>query len=108
MLDFPKSARLLSRKDFTSIRNSNRKIGRYLCLDVRVSNAVRLGITTSAKFGDSHERNRFRRIVRESFRRLKNDLPTIDLHIIPRQFAKNAKMQDIEQEIRDLLLPKKI
>jgi ribonuclease P protein component len=71
-LSFKKSARLLTRRDFTKVSRSSRKrSGKWLFVEIRygaISN--RLGLAVARQFGKSHERNRFKRLVREAFRLL--------------------------------------
>lgn len=98
---FPKEFRLRSKADFRSLKaNSRRIVGKTLCIDYRPSSSSRLGITASGRYGSSCERNRFKRLVREAFRLARNDLPPMDLHVVPRQHAKNAKLSDIAAEFK--------
>lgn len=61
----------------------------------------RLGITASKRFGKSHQRNRFKRIVREAYRLNNHQLPKgKDIHIRPRKRALEAKSRDIEVELK--------
>ena len=86
------------------LREKNRLVGRYLCIDVRKAQALRFGISASKKFGNSPERNRFKRCVREAFRLSKHLLPqNIEINISPRILAKKAKMQDIQNDLVGLL-----
>lgn len=105
---FPKAMRLLKRYQFKQMANSGLcRIGQLLIIEIRKNKLPnsRLGITVSRKFGKSHERNRFKRLVREAFRLSQNFLPKgYDFNIKPRSFAKSAKMQDIQNEMQKLLL----
>lgn len=83
-------------------RHSNRVVGKYLVIDHRPNNrgVTRLGMTVTKKYGKAHERNRFKRIVREAFRLAHSSLlPSQDLNIKPRQLARSARMQDIHNEL---------
>ena len=103
--DFPKTARLLSKRDYHLMRSrSKRLVGKCLCIDYKSAPFSRLGITASGKYGSSCERNRFKRLAREAFRTLRATLPPLDLHIVPRQLAKTAKVCDIAEELVQLLL----
>ncbi len=105
---FPKQFRLLKREDFRSMKaDSQRAVGKSLCIDIRPSKAgvSRLGITASGKYGSSCERNRFKRLVREAFRELRTTWPTLELHIVPRQRAKTAKLADILADFHTLVTP---
>ncbi len=106
---FPKTLRILKRYQYQRLTNQSRRhVGNWILIESR-SNTVsvtRLGITASRKFGKAHDRNRFKRIVRESFRICRTQLPIgLDLNVRPRSNVKNAKMQDIMQEMIKLLNP---
>lgn len=65
---------------------------------------MRLGITASSRYGNAVERNRFKRLVREAFRTsFSRLLPSQEIHVVPRQLAKNARLRDIQEEIGRLL-----
>ena len=103
---FSKKDRLLRRRDFKRVsREGRRLVGTRLCIDwVKSSKGTRLGITASAHYGNSPERNRFKRLVREAFRLSRAELPSgIDLNIVPRKLAKTATFADIKAELCRLL-----
>jgi len=109
---FPKANRLRKRYEYVYLfKKSSRLVGKYICLDyLFIPNSnKKLGITVSTRYGKSHERNRFKRCVRESFRHLLSDLPqNICMNIIPRFKAKFAKSTQIQEEIKSLLNSVKI
>lgn len=101
---FPKSARILSGKHFQAIlREKNRFIGSCIYIDYRQGKSLcpRLGITVSKKFGKAHDRNRFKRLVRETFRTLFHQFPQhLELNVSPRMMplkniSKNTILEDI-------------
>ncbi len=102
---FPKEARLRSRREFQRIaKEGQRRVGRFLCVDVRFGDRLKLGISASGRYGASHERNRFKRLVREAFRKNYSLLPPrLELNVIPRQIAKKAGSADIADELMRLL-----
>jgi ribonuclease P protein component len=106
-LRFPKEIRLRKRHQFQRLNHGcKRQTGNLLILESRLNNAPhsRLGVTVTRRYGDSHERNRFKRIVREAFRLCYQDLPQgYDFNIKPRPLAKHAKTQDIISELVSLL-----
>jgi ribonuclease P protein component len=104
---FPQRLKLKKRAEFQKIfRQKQRAVGRLICVDWRISGLedTRLGITASRHFGPSHERNRFKRLVREAFRLSRVELPSgLDLNIVPRQHARTAAMAAIRAELVFLL-----
>lgn len=103
---FPKAMRLLKRREFHRLNYGKRLHGSFVIIDVKSNknSITRLGVTVSRHFGKSHERNRFKRLVRESFRLCRQLLPfQIDMNVKPRPPAKQASMQDIMQDILNLL-----
>lgn len=110
---FPKSARLLSQAHYKSLhKNSVRLFGEHITLNVgqRKSPTARLGITVSRKYGKAHERNRFKRVVRESFREIYRSLPQdMMLNVTPRNsgalLTKQAVLVDLQNLLATLLKP---
>lgn len=104
---FPKSARLLKRFQFRRMTNQSKShVGRLIIVEVRANQtpSTRLGVTVSRRYGKSHERNRFKRIVRDAFRlNRKNLIQGFDLNIRPRSLAKDASSLDISQELCHLV-----
>lgn len=106
-LTFPKKRRLLTRRDYTRAPvAASRCVGKYLLIDTHPNplHLSRLGLVVSKQYGDAHERNRFKRVVREAFRLNQNNLPLVDLVIKPRKLAKEASFQNICDELKRLLV----
>src|SRR5262245_2339850 len=71
---FPKSDRILKRDEFRHVYNRGRKQQyKYFTAFVLANETQkpRIGITTTRKMGNSIQRNRSRRFVREAFRKNK-------------------------------------
>lgn len=112
---YPKSARLRNRRQFEQLGRFGQRIkGERIIIEVRTANRSkiggesRLGITVTKKFGKAHDRNRFKRIVREAFRCCREQLPKgIDINVRPNYIHKTdplpLKKQDIEQELQNCL-----
>lgn len=101
---FPKSHRLRNRKDYSRVKSGKRIVGRYLILNFCLSKSKKIGISASAKFGSSPERNRFKRLVREAFRKNHPHYPLIEMNVIPRSQAKKASGGQIFEELNRLVL----
>ncbi len=88
---FPKSLRLVSPLDFDRVF----KEGVVASDSVLVMHAVRgkhawtrIGLSISKRVGNSPIRNRWKRLIRESFRRQKSELPIgIDMVVRPKRGA---------------------
>lgn len=65
----------------------------------------RVGITVTKKFGKAHDRNRFKRLIREAFRKSQPQIQgqPLLLHIRPRALAKEACASLILEEFVSLL-----
>jgi ribonuclease P protein component len=106
-LSFPKSIRLLSRGQFHRVnREGKRFTGKAISLQYKEGYPrTRLGITVSKKYGKSHDRNRFKRVVREAFRECYSTLPIgISFNIFPRlprsDIGKQAILDDLQSFLK--------
>lgn len=84
---FPKSLRILSRRHFQRLSAEGERLpGKVLFFQYAKGRpSTKLGITVSKKYGDSHERNYFKRLVREVFRENYDKIPHgVQLSIHPR------------------------
>ncbi|HXE67081.1 MAG TPA: ribonuclease P protein component [Rhodanobacteraceae bacterium] len=90
MTGLPPAARLRRASDFAALRNAERWQGRHFLLrwlGLPEGNA-RLGLAVSRKVSKrAVERNRIKRVVRESFRAEREGLPALDILVIPRASA---------------------
>ena len=100
---FPKSDRILKRDRFLEVYDSGRKIqATYFTAFVLLnqSEKPRIGITATRKIGNSVERNRARRLVREAFRKNKGLLPNgVDIVINVKRRLNDASYGALEGDL---------
>lgn len=104
---FPKCCRLRKRHQFQRFSNGKGAcaIGQWIIVENRSNHSLntRLGITVTKRYGKSHDRNRFKRIVREAFRKSLAKLPPgLDFNVKPRLTAKKASSIQIQQDLLQL------
>ncbi len=100
---FCKSLRLLNKKEYDYVFQSAKKIGtRFFTVLYRENkhNHPRLGLIVAKKTAkQAVERNRFKRIVRESFRLKANELPQLDIVILSRNGFKEENNSVLFSEL---------
>jgi ribonuclease P protein component len=105
---FPKSARLLMRREFLSLQQHGKR--RHSPHFVVVSTPApgkrsRLGITATRRFGKAVVRNRMKRILREFFRtRQAYITPAQNILIIPKVGANALDFTQVAEELERILL----
>lgn len=104
---FPKSARVLTRSHYKHLsKNSCRMLGEQISINYRQGRDAwpKLGITVSRKFGKAHDRNRFKRVVREAFRELMCVLPPdLEINVAPRNNSVTLTKQAILLDLQRLI-----
>lgn len=103
---FPKTHRLRKRQQYKRlVHPDHRYAGRWICIGFCCNHLeiTRLGITVTKRFGKAHDRNRFKRIVREAFRLAYPELPKgFDINVKPRSSAHEASSTDIVLDLKEL------
>jgi ribonuclease P protein component len=102
---FPKQARILSRGHFQRLqREGSKLVGATLVMNYRQGRSSRpkLGVTVSRQYGKAHDRNRFKRLVRETFRQLCSFLPKdLEINVGPKNTNKCMGPLKIEAVLKD-------
>ena len=99
---FPKSARLLKSRDFR-FSSYRRYRSEHFLFVYASEGSGRLGVSISKKvLKHATARNRVRRLIRETFRRQREQLTGVDLHVIAQPALKeswaNLKQADVQNQ----------
>ena len=99
--------RLTRSIDFTRVRNQGKSFAHPLVVLVKLptaENRPRVGISTSRSVGNAVQRNRAKRLLRESMRpSLPMLLPGWDLVLIARSRLVKAPFEDVKKAVNQLL-----
>ncbi|MFH1811958.1 MAG: ribonuclease P protein component [Pseudomonadota bacterium] len=101
---FPKSARLRRRREYLTVQGRGARVHGDLLVVVAMRGRnprPRMGITASKKVGDAVQRNRAKRLLRESFRRQQTDWPPwLDMVVIARAALVTATLDAVARDLR--------
>ncbi|MFC5581503.1 ribonuclease P protein component [Rhodanobacter terrae] len=102
----PRDARLRRPGDFAALRTSSGRAGGR-CFHMRYRDNelghARLGLAISKRVSKrAVERNRIKRLLRESFRRIRHQLPAVDLMVMAREQAAGVPGSQLLVEIDGL------
>ncbi|MGH8229132.1 MAG: ribonuclease P protein component [Steroidobacteraceae bacterium] len=105
-LRFSPRRRLRRKSDFQAVYSRGRRLGDGLfAMVVRPSgsDAARLGLAVATKAaGNSVERNRIRRIIRETFRLRQRELPRMDVVVSARAAVRGARNDVLRTSLNTL------
>ncbi|WP_091644773.1 ribonuclease P protein component [Aquisalimonas asiatica] len=105
-LAFPRAARLLTPHDFGRVfAGADRVSDRYFTVLFRVSDrsTARLGLAVGRKAASrAVDRNRIKRIARDSFRHQRASLPPVDVVLMARPAARHASRVDLHGALANL------
>lgn len=102
---FSKSLRIRKRAQYLFLTRQSLKLetdSLYLYIDKRCHSS-RLGITVTKKFGKAHDRNRFKRVVRDAFRKIISCISCVDVVVHPKLKAKDLTSDMCAEELMSLL-----
>ncbi|HEY6563750.1 MAG TPA: ribonuclease P protein component [Pirellulaceae bacterium] len=104
---FPNTLRLKHNREFQRVYAERRSVSDSVLLIFGTRNdrdVTRLGLSVSRKVGAAVRRNRWKRLIRESFRTQRHVLPMgLDLVVIPRAAVLPSAMV-VRRSLRDLIL----
>jgi ribonuclease P protein component len=107
LFSFKKEERILRRSEFIDLnRLGKRYPGENFVVMIRKNgrNINRLGINVSKRVGNSVQRNRVKRMIREFFRHNKQQIPKgYDILIIALEQAHKRSSLKVNEELGDLL-----
>ena len=101
---FPKSSRLLKRAEFQAVLNSQLKaVTPHLVIKAKKSSHSnqRIGLIVSKRVGSAVVRNRFKRLMRECFRKAAIDTESCDYVVIARHTVVNASFAEVQECFTD-------
>jgi ribonuclease P protein component len=102
----PPQRRIRRKREFDQIKAEGRRMGNgHFGLTVKPcdSGGPRIGLAVSIKVaGNGVERNRIRRVIRESFRLRQHDLPAFDLVVSARGRARGADRRELRASLAEL------
>ncbi len=99
---FPKRFRIKKRTEFKKIYEEGNKInGRFVIVHYLENelNHPRIGITVTRKVGRAVIRNRWKRLIREIFRKNKGHFPPKDMVITVKRGMKLPTYRELEEDI---------
>ena len=104
---FPPGRRLRKRREYLAVQGRGQRVsGRHFLVfvkprgNVAVPPRTRFGITVTRKVGDAVTRNRIKRLVRESCRRLGDQFPQdVDVVVVARPSAAEISYADAANEM---------
>lgn len=103
---FPRSVRLRSKKGFERVFSANHVVvDRMLVINGAASelDCTRLGLSIPKRVGNAPQRNRWKRLIREAFRRQRGELPAgLDIVVRPRK-GSSPNYEEVAQSLRKLV-----
>ena len=104
---FPKTAKLRRSAEFKKVFNAHRRGADDVLFVWGVENGLersRLGLSVSRKVGNAVVRNRWKRLIREAFRKNRTNFPVqLDLVVLPQKGAKLPTARQVETSLLKLV-----
>lgn len=104
MFEFDKSSRLLKSYEYQKVfENGLKDVSKYFVIfgSKNDKSKKRIGLVVSKKVGNSVERNRIKRILREQFRLIRPDEElTTDFVVVARPGSKNVSSEEVKLRLK--------
>ena len=106
LYSLPRTARLLKAGDFAALRGKSKRISvRHFLAEFSPNEQAtcRLGQAVSRRVSKrAVDRNRIKRLVRESYRHVRSELPCVDILMIARSSAVDTASADLREDLANL------
>ncbi|MEO7014692.1 MAG: ribonuclease P protein component [Dokdonella sp.] len=106
LYSLPRTARLLKAGDFAALRGNSKRISaRHFLAEFSLNDqpTCRLGQAVSRRVSKrAVDRNRIKRLVRESYRHVRSELPCVDILMIARSSAVNTASSALREDLASL------
>lgn len=103
LYSLPRAARLLKAGDFAALRGKSKRISvRHFLAEFSPNEQAtcRLGQAVSRRVSKrAVDRNRIKRLVRESYRHVRSELPCVDILMIARTSAVRTTSADLREDL---------
>jgi len=103
LYSLPRAARLLKAGDFAALKGKSKRISvRHFVAEFSPNDQTtcRLGQAVSRRVSKrAVDRNRIKRLVRESYRHARSSLPTLDILLIARSSAVQTPSSDLRDDL---------
>ena len=102
-IPYPKAVRLRRERDVAPLRRAGRRFtGRQALLKLLPNRGphARLGLAAPKGYGNAPRRNRFRRLLREAFRRVVRELAPVDILASPRRDLREPTLDGLVADLR--------
>ncbi len=107
MFGYPPEVRIRKRRRYLDVQNRGRRINTtHFIVFVLPGETehTRIGITASKRIGNSVQRNRWKRIVREGYRQIQGDIKVcVDMVFIIRRGVDLPSVDQVQNEIRQAM-----
>jgi ribonuclease P protein component len=106
LFSLPRTARLLKPGDFAALKGKSKRIGvRHFLAEFSPNQHLtcRLGQAVSRRVSKrAVDRNRIKRLVRESYRHVRSELPCVDILLIARSSAVQTPATELREDLTAL------